>query len=307
MVVKREQRALFAEQLRDSLAALVLPSLTIGQIRQLALTAFYSALAQAFPTRQSAADFVAPIFNVHPKTLLTWACELEFALLTDGPSDYTGCAEIAEKLMGCESLWQSLRGRHAKTVWLLADNDKQSTARAWVLSHADRPGKPTMKVSHFRRFLNRKLLQLGSDGRGVSESTARAYLHRLGFAVVDTKRGIVIDLHERDDVVHARSDYVRRIQAELAAGSILVFQDESIFNTHDRTGKVWAPVGTKRTKTKGKDRGRSIMVSLFATRENGIVKDALLFLDISKDGFFDYKQFEEQVRCLSFHLFVSAS
>ena len=305
MALKRSQKARFAEQIRDSLAALALPSLTIGQIRQLALTTFYSALAQAFPSRQSAADFVSPIFNVHPKTLLTWACELEFALLTDGPSDYTGSAEIAEKLMGCESLWQSLRGRHAKTVWLLADNDKQSKARAWVLSHADRPGKPTMKVSHFRRYLNRKLLKLGSEG-GVSESTARAYLHRLGFAVVDTKQGIVIDLHERDDVTQARSEYVRKIQEELATGSILVFQDESIFNTHDRTRKVWAKRGTKRTKTKGKDRGKSIMVSLFVTRENGIVDEALLFLDSGKDGFFDYEQFEEQVRGSVLHLFVSS-
>jgi len=86
----------------------------------------------------------------------------------------------------------------------------------------------------------------------------------------------------------------------------LVFQDESIFNTHDRTRKVWAKSGTNRTKTKGKDRGKSIMVSLFVTRENGIVDEALLFLDSGKDGFFDYEQFEEQVRGSVLHLFVSS-
>ena len=130
MAMKREQQSRFAEQMRDQLSALVMPSLTIGQIRQLALTFFYSALAQVWPTRQSAAEFVASAFSVHPKTLLTWASELEFALLTSGPSDETDAAEIAERLVGCAALWQSLRGRHAKTVWLLADNEKQSKARA---------------------------------------------------------------------------------------------------------------------------------------------------------------------------------
>jgi hypothetical protein len=292
---KRQQRAEFAGQLRNQLAALVLPSLTIGQIKQLALTAFYSALAKGWPTRQSAAEFVSAIFQVHPKTLLTWASELEFALLTDGPSDCTGAGEIAEQLMGCETLWLSLRGKHAKTVWLLADHEKQRKARAWVLEHADQPGKPTMKVRHFRHYLNRKLLRLGSE-QVVSESTARAYLHRLGFVVSDTKQGIVIELHERGDVVQARSEYVKRIQAELQSGAVLVFQDESCFNSNDCARWVWAQEGSVCAKTKGKDRGKSIMVSLFATAEGGVVDECTLELDIGRDGYFNTKRFLSQVR-----------
>ena len=112
--------------------------------------------------------------------------------------------------------------------------------------------------------------------------------------MVDTKQGIVIDLHERDDVQHARAEYVQRVQNELANGAILVFQDESCFNSHDRTSKVWAEKGTQRVKTKGKDRGKSIMVSLFATRENGIVDEATLFLDIGRDGYFNTQPFLDQ-------------
>ena len=50
----------------------------------------------------------------------------------------------------------------------------------------------------------------------------------------------MIDLHERGDVQHARAEYVQRVQNELANGAILVFQDESCSNSHDRTSKVWA-------------------------------------------------------------------
>lgn len=291
---KRKERREFADELQQQLSSLAVPSLTIGQLKPLALSAFYRALAKAWPTRQSAAEFAAGIFQVHPKTLLTWASELEFALLSDGPSDLTGAGELAEQLLNCKSLWQSLRGRHAKTVWLLADNQKQQEARVWVLSHADRPGKPTMKVSHFKRFLNRKLLRLGPDN-GISDSTARAYLHRLGFVVLDTQSGIVIELHERDDVVQSRAEFVMRVQSELAQGAVLVYQDESCFSSNDCPRWVWGQKGSKAAKTKAKNRGKAIMVSLFATCEAGIVSECTLLLDIGTDGYFNTKRFLTQV------------
>ena len=56
-------------------------------------------------------------------------------------------------------------------------------------------------------------------------------------------------------------------------------------------------------KTKGKDRGKSIMVS-FATRENGIVDEATLFLDIDRDGYFNTQRFLDQVIYVCFSALI---
>src|SRR6185312_3107223 len=49
IALKREQRATLAAQMRDSLSSVALATLTIGQLKQLALAAFYAGLAQAWP------------------------------------------------------------------------------------------------------------------------------------------------------------------------------------------------------------------------------------------------------------------
>lgn len=298
MQAKREQKQKVAQIIKRELVGQVLSTLTYGQVKQLALVGFYHALASGFGTREAAAAFVGQMFDKAAATVLVWARGLEMALLIDGLSSDTDSQVVAEKLASCDAFWQSLRGKHAKTAWLLADADRQEQARAWIRAHAQRQGRPNMKVAHFRHWLNTELLkgQL-EDDEGVCESTARAYVHRLGFQVTKTSKGIVIKEHEREDVVKAREKYIKEVEKEKAQGSILIFQDESCFCVYDCESWCWSEIGQTPPQTKGKDkRGQAIMVSLFVCKEKGILHDITFSLEVGKDPWFNSAQFLKQVR-----------
>lgn len=49
--------------------------------------------------------------------------------------------------------------------------------------------------------------------RKISVQTARLWLHELGFQVLDKKKGIYIDGHERDDVIKNRKKFLRKLVA----------------------------------------------------------------------------------------------
>ena len=69
----------------------------------------------------------------------------------------------------------------------------------------------------FCRWVNESLLpnSILEPGypRRISVQTARVWLHELGFEVIDQKKGVYIDGHERDDVVQHRQKFLRHLVA----------------------------------------------------------------------------------------------
>ena len=130
--------------------------------------------------------------------------------------------------------------------------------------------------------------------RTVSVETARKWLHELGFEVLDKKKGIYIDGHEREDVVQHRQRFLRQLVAggflaaefapsleaksafptdidqpspERREKNIFIFHDESTFNANDDEALQW--VRPESQIIRPKSRGSGIMVSDFITEKDG--------------------------------------
>ena len=69
----------------------------------------------------------------------------------------------------------------------------------------------------FCRWVNEQLLpnSVLEPGfpRHIGVETARKWLHELGFEVLDKKKGVYIDGHEREDVVKHRQKFLRQLVA----------------------------------------------------------------------------------------------
>ncbi len=122
-----------------------------------------------------------------------------------------------------------------------------------------------MTIISFCRWVNESLLpnSVLDPGypRKISVQTSRRCLHELGFEVLDKKKGIYIDGHERPDVVQHRKRFLRQLvvgeflRKELAPSEeakaafpdhlksllperrknffFITFHDESTFNAND--------------------------------------------------------------------------
>jgi hypothetical protein len=303
---RKQLRASFAKEIRDSISGIVIEMLSHAQLKQLVLLAFYTVLSKVGSTRQMAADIASDIYHVHAETVKLWARTLEAALLLDGPGCDSEEVELADKLRKCESFWHSLRSRHAKTVWLLSDVDKQEQAKEWIRQHkSQQKGVARMKVADFCRFLNDKLLANEIEDREtpISETTAKVYLHRLGFIIKRAKKGIDVKAHERPDVVKRRKQFLRALAEEIDRGKrpgerpvIVIYQDETVFMVFDSDKMEWCEADEDSpVLRKGGRKGKGLMRSEFITRENGLLLGASLVLDYSEDGFFDSDQFLDQV------------
>jgi hypothetical protein len=82
------------------------------------------------------------------------------------------------------------RGKHAKTPMLLdAHPELQDKLRQWVRANGKKKRKANMKVRDCMNYINTELLRVGTAAaladKGISWSTARAWLHRLGFMVLN--------------------------------------------------------------------------------------------------------------------------
>lgn len=301
---RKQLRAEKARAMRDAVAGLVLDTLSQQQLKQLTLVAFYTLLSNATFTRKSAASLAADIHGVHTETVLLWARTLEASLVMDGPSCGTDDAQLAEALVKCEAFWESLRGRHAKTLWLLADADKAEEAKVWVRAHLRVKGEGCMAVADFADYLNETLLadEVEERGRPISNTTAKVYLHRLGFETGNSRKGIDAVVHEREDVVRQRKAYLAAVDAELVrakqrGGQPVVFlmHDECCFMAFDSQSAQWFEVGDIPTEKKRTNKGKGLMRSEFLTREKGLLVGASLELDYGRDGYFDSPKFLQQV------------
>ena len=55
-------------------------------------------------------------------------------------------------------------------------------------------------------------LGLDLGGKTISERCARRWLHKLGYAVTDVKKGVYVDGHEREDVVEYRKQFLKMVK-----------------------------------------------------------------------------------------------
>ena len=131
----------------------------------------------------------------------------------------------------------------------------------------------------------------------IGVETARKWLHELGFEVLDKKKGVYLDGHEREDVVKHRKKFLCQLVAsgfltkddapteeakdafpsdiespppECRAKNILIFHDESTFNANDDESLQWGTAESQLIRPKS--RGSGIMVSDFITEKDGYLR-----------------------------------
>ena len=122
------------------------------------------------------------------------------------------------------------------------------------------------------------VLEPGFPGK-ISIETVRKWLHHLEFHVLDPKKGIYINGHEREDVVAYRAKFLRKMvgigfinknNAPTAKASqclpddlqcppqaildktVVIFHDESIFTTNKDQQTQWGNEDIHVIKSKGK-------------------------------------------------------
>lgn len=302
----RNARSEQARQMRNAIADVVMETLSHQQIKRLALVAFYTLLSTGTYNRGAAADMTALIHGIHRETVLLWARGLEAAMVWEAPCCAQEDADVAEALQGCEAFWISLRGKHAKQLWLLADPDKQERAKIWIREHLKIKGEGNLKVADFALFLNDDLLAEDFEARSkrLCDRTARVYLHKLGFEAGPVRKGIDMVVHERADVVQQRKAYLAAIDKELNTAQqpggkpvVFVYHDETVFQSFDAEGTQWYESGSVPTEKKARNRGKGLMRSEFVTREKGLLFGASLEIDFGRDGYFNSALFLAQVRC----------
>ena len=177
------------------------------------------------------------------------------------------------------------------------DEELNLKAAAWVREHGFVKGAPNMTAQSFCDWTNNDLL-LSSHlppyfPRTISLRTAIRWLHHLGFRPVSHKKGVYIDDHEREDVVSHResllktlselrsshqppplcSDEPPRIRQESDEDKkklVVIYHDESIFNTNE--GQTWMWGEDDRPAILPKTKGSGIMVSDFVEEHGGYLK-----------------------------------
>ena len=192
----------------------------------------------------------------------------------------------------------TLQGKYQRTGVLWQNEELNKKATRYVREHASVKGRPNMNIRSFATWVNDVLLP--SSGlepgypRKVSVETARRWLHELGFQVIDAKKGTYVDGHERLDVVDYCAKFLRKMVAlgvlnernapteeaknalpndlespsiEQIEKTIVLFHDESTFQSNDHEKKQW---GTKDNHMlMPKSRGAGIMISDFISEQDG--------------------------------------
>ena len=158
-------------------------------------------------------------------------------------------------------------------------------AAKWVREHAFIQGEPNMTAKSLCCWVNDTLLPSSHlqphFPRFISLRTGIRWLHHLGFKPVSHKKGVYIDGHEREDVVRHRKSFLK-ILGELRASHrppplcsddpprirnkeedekelVVIYHDESIFNTNE--GQTWMWGEDDQPATLPKTKGSDIMVS----------------------------------------------
>ena len=95
----------------------------------------------------------------------------------------------------------------------MSDELCRSMAAKWVREHSCPKGARNMTVKDFNETMLQAANFPENFPKKIGLTTARKFLHDLGFSRTDTsKRGVYKDGHERPDVVSYRKVYVQRLQ-----------------------------------------------------------------------------------------------
>ena len=168
--------------------------------------------------------------------------------------------------------------------------------RKYVRENACVKGRPNMTAISFCCWVNQEMLpNVALDPgypRRISVVTARKWLHKLEFHVLDHKKGVYIDGHERQDVVDYRKKFLRKMVAtgflnkdnaptseaalslpsdlqcpsqEQLKKTVFLFHDESIFSSNEDQTTQWGTDDMVLIKPKGK--GNGMMVSDFISED----------------------------------------
>ena len=140
-------------------------------------------------------------------------------------------------------------------------------------------------VQHLRDYVNPNGIQAPVE---IKSRTSRRWLHKLVFEYKDVKKDVVVDEHERPDVVEDRERFLKtmkelepyrvefeedstmkvknyplncKVRGNERRPIIVITYDESTFSSNDGIRKTWTRIGN--TFLRPKSHGQEIMVSEF--------------------------------------------
>ena len=190
-------------------------------------------------------------------------------------------------------LSESKQGKYERHC-VYHDEDLNRKAREWVRENAFKKVEPNMNAAAFCEFVNNQLLPSSHltpfFPRTVSFRTAIRWLRHLDFKPRSHKKGVYIDGHERDDVVQHRKEYlkvmeelrkthqpppqcsdeeprVRLVEDDEKKKLVVLYHDESIYNTNE--GQTWMWAEEDHHALLPKTKGSGIMVADFVDEYDG--------------------------------------
>ncbi|KAF9510740.1 hypothetical protein BS47DRAFT_1487299 [Hydnum rufescens UP504] len=234
------------------------------------------------------------------------------------------CA-LARHFEKYEQLPIECRGGRCKGSCHLDDEDVNRATRSWL--EMQKIGSVTS--SRFCCALNATIFpDLGiALKKPLSNHTAHRWMHKLGFHQTILQKGVYMDGHEREDVIHYRNDIflptmakfeshmacyegedLKRHEPNLQPGEkriIAQFHDESCFHANEFKSSAWLKQG--QSILQKKSWGCLIHVSDFINEEDGcliqhnahgkVIRDArkVIFPGASGDSWWDTQQLLVQV------------
>lgn len=206
--------------------------------------------------------------------------------LNKGPWQARLIRSWANQWLNKGTIITSKRGRHAKIRSLLLHEDFKLRVTEYLRMH-----KFELNVADFVKFIEDEVIPaLGIEEKtNISYSTARGWLHILGWEYKDHSKNIYFDGHEREDVVLYRYQFLQQwaeLRKRMATYEgenldqiilpvlphgvleiIPITHDESIFYANDDVTKAWGPADENRIRRKSQ--GLSIHVSDFLCESIG--------------------------------------
>ena len=164
--------------------------------RSLALFLSYQLVHMFSFTETNAALYAAATVNKSDRTVRRWRSAV---MENDG------------------AIPESQQGRYQRSGVLWNNEELNKKASDYVRQNAAVKGRPNLTSIDFCRWVNDFLLPNTAlepepgFPRKISIETARLWLHHVGFEVLTPQKGIIIDGHERPDVVEAGKLFLRNL------------------------------------------------------------------------------------------------
>lgn len=170
---------------------------------------------------------------------------------------------------------ESKQGQYQRSGVVWGNEELNRKATAFIRNNSNVKGRPNLTVGMFCEWVNNSLLldEALEPGypRKIGIETARKWMHKLRFHVVQKKKGTFVDGHERADVVQYRNKFLRKMvglgflnldnaptdeaknalpsdlespSSEVIDKTVIIFHDESTFQANDDQPTLWAEKGT---------------------------------------------------------------